>query len=160
MGSIDLLNDLADDDTYFDELDVFACDKGDNDIQIAIVLRDGYTTSVVCYLRHDGIKVQIIQNDKKFAECMSQTGYARIGTKAMQIEGIDLKFAHFRAFIEKDRNFAAVNSVDIAHNLFFNFLDIKRWTTSDGLRWFLKALLRKHSLYSSSNVDETVIDSN
>lgn len=136
------LSDLDDEDDplalYFDDLDLWVCDKGDNDIQIAIVLYDDNITSLLCYLRTDGIKMQLIDDDDKFDECMAQSGHDQITLETMQIDSIDLPFADFQAFIE--RNFSAISSVDIVHNLFVEFLNITRWKTSVELRGYLKTI--------------------
>merc|ERR1719242_2293466 len=137
-----LLIDFVAKGTRFEAVRFYARNENVDDVQVQFVLRDNFMTDFLCYLNMDGIKIEKIEDDAKFEESMRQNEFVKIDEHAMQIENIHLQSAAFCTFVEeKERNFRVGSSVEFVHAFIHNLLNVTRWRSSDGLKWFLKGMI-------------------
>merc|ERR1719242_1377102 len=98
-----LLIDLVDRGSHFDTVHFYAFNVSDDDVEVQLVLRELSGFEYLCDPRN-GVRVERVDDDAKFDDSMTQSGFVKIEAEAMKIgTNINLSPTAFRAFITRNR---------------------------------------------------------
>merc|ERR1719361_996531 len=124
--------------SYFKNICLYArnANRQDDDPQVRLVLIDQYNFT---YLLNE-VHLQKFAKMQSCDEYMSDGGFVKFDDAILQVGDIDLEFGDFSVFVEKERNFPVGETVEFIYE-FFNLLNVRRWQTPDGLKWFLKGMI-------------------